>query len=86
MALTREALFSMLILLIGKYEKNLLLNRWTDVNAAAIISIPVIKNQSGRFVSPLIFPSEENQLIPRLALLFEEPCPLASGWHPHQPA
>ncbi|MFQ6109803.1 MAG: hypothetical protein ACE5L7_09670, partial [Candidatus Aminicenantales bacterium] len=26
----------------------------------------------------------QNSLIPRLALLFEEPCPLASGWLPHQ--
>ena len=28
--------------------------------------------------------SNQNPLIPRLALLFEEPCPLASGWLPNQ--
>jgi len=46
--------------------------------------------QSGKLKrQPADFPpcfSKENPLIPRLALLFEEPCPLASGWLPLQHA
>jgi hypothetical protein len=50
--------------------------------AAGIISKTMMKKQSDKLLhQPADFPpcfGEENQLIPRLALLFEEPCPLAS--------
>jgi len=57
----------------------------TECPACKVKTIPVIDiidrdfHQASWFLRPLIFPSESNQLIPRLALFFEEPCPLASG-------